>query len=78
MLRLYLFDFYTRILGLSPILAALAFTRVLPVPTVALSDLLVSAGLFATRSKASLACLPLVRCGAPSVDDRVAFFARSK
>ena len=49
MLQLYLFDFYTRILGLSPILAGLAFA--VAIFWDALSDLLVSAGLFAARSR---------------------------
>ena len=49
MLQLYLFDFYTRILGLSPILAGLAFG--VAIFWDALSDLLVSAGLFAARSR---------------------------
>ena len=46
-LHLYLFDFYTRILGLDPILAGLAFG--VAIFWDALSDLIVSAGLFATR-----------------------------
>jgi glycoside/pentoside/hexuronide:cation symporter, GPH family len=46
-LQLYLFDFYTRILGLDPILAGLAFG--VAIFWDALSDLIVSAGLFATR-----------------------------
>ena len=49
MLQLYLFDFYTRILGLSPILAGLAFA--VAIFWDALSDLLVSAGLFIARSR---------------------------
>ncbi|MFL2833142.1 MAG: MFS transporter [Coraliomargaritaceae bacterium] len=49
MLQLYLFDFYTRILGLSPVLAGLAFA--VAIFWDALSDLLVSAGLFAARSR---------------------------
>ena len=48
-LQLYLFDFYTRILGLSPILAGLAFA--VAIFWDAISDLLVSAGLFAARSR---------------------------
>lgn len=48
-LQLYLFDFYTRILGLSPILAGLAFG--VAIFWDAVSDLLVSAGLFAARRK---------------------------
>lgn len=47
-LQLYLFDFYTRILGLDPILAGLAFG--LAIFWDALSDLIVSAGLFTARS----------------------------
>ena len=48
-LQLYLFDFYTRILGLSPILAGLAFA--VAIFWDAISDSLVSAGLFAARSR---------------------------
>jgi len=48
-LQLYLFDFYTRILGLDPILAGLAFG--VAIFWDALSDLIVSAGLFAARSR---------------------------
>ncbi|MGJ8640812.1 MAG: MFS transporter [Opitutaceae bacterium] len=48
-LQLYLFDFYTRILGLDPLLAGLAFG--VAIFWDALSDLIVSAGLFAARSK---------------------------
>lgn len=48
MLQLYLFDFYTRILGLDPILAGLAFG--VAIFWDALSDLIVSASLFAARS----------------------------
>lgn len=48
-LQLYLFDFYTRILGLSPILAGVAFG--VAIFCDALSDLLVSAGLFAARRR---------------------------
>lgn len=48
-LQLYLFDFYTRIHGLDPILAGLAFG--VAIFWDALSDLLVSAGLFAARSR---------------------------
>ena len=47
-LQLYLFDFYTRILGLDPILAGLAFA--VAIFWDALSDLIVSAGLFKARS----------------------------
>jgi len=46
-LQLYLFDFYTRILGLSPILAGLAFG--VAIFWDAVSDILVAAGLFAAR-----------------------------
>ena len=49
MLQLYLFDFYTRLLGLDPILAGLAFG--VAIFWDALSDLLVAAGLFAARSR---------------------------
>lgn len=48
-LQLYLFDFYTRILSLDPILAGLAFG--VAIFWDALSDLIVSAGLFKARSK---------------------------
>lgn len=48
-LQLYLFDFYTRILGLDPILAGTAFG--LAILWDALSDLIVSAGLFAARAR---------------------------
>ena len=48
-LQLYLFDFYTRILGLDPILAGLAFA--VAIFWDALSDLIVSAGLFAARKR---------------------------
>lgn len=48
-LQLYLFDFYTRILGLSPLLAGLAFG--VAIFWDALSDLIVSAGLFKARSR---------------------------
>ncbi len=48
-LQLYLFDFYTRILGLDPILAGLAFA--VAIFWDALSDLIVSAGLFKARSR---------------------------
>ncbi|MEN8790796.1 MAG: MFS transporter [Lentimonas sp.] len=48
-LQLYLFDFYTRILGLSPILAGLAFG--VAIFWDAVSDLIVSAGLFAARAR---------------------------
>ena len=48
-LQLYLFDFYTRILGLDPILAGLAFG--VAIFWDALSDLIVSAGLFAARKR---------------------------
>jgi len=48
-LQLYLFDFYTRILGLDPILAGLAFA--VAIFWDALSDLIVSAGLFALRNR---------------------------
>ena len=48
-LQLYLFDFYTRILGLDPILAGLAFG--VAIFWDALSDLIVSAGLFAARAR---------------------------
>jgi GPH family glycoside/pentoside/hexuronide:cation symporter len=48
-LQLYLFDFYTRILGLDPILAGLAFG--VAIFWDALSDLIVSAGLFAARTR---------------------------
>lgn len=47
-LQLYLFDFYTRILGLDPIFAGLAFG--VAIFWDALSDLIVSAGLFTARS----------------------------
>ena len=46
-LQLYLFDFYTRILGLDPIFAGLAFG--VAIFWDALSDLIVSAGLFTAR-----------------------------
>lgn len=49
MLQLYLFDFYTRVLGLDPIFAGLAFG--LAIFWDALSDLLVSVSLFAARSR---------------------------
>ncbi|TVP79234.1 MAG: MFS transporter [Puniceicoccaceae bacterium] len=49
MLQLYLFDFYTRILGLDPLLAGLAFG--VAIFWDALSDLIVSAGLFKARSR---------------------------
>ncbi len=48
-LQLYLFDFYTRILGLDPLLAGLAFG--VAIFWDALSDLIVSAGLFAARNR---------------------------
>ena len=48
-LQLYLFDFYTRILGLDPLLAGLAFG--VAIFWDALSDLIVSAGLFAARRR---------------------------
>jgi GPH family glycoside/pentoside/hexuronide:cation symporter len=48
-LQLYLFDFYTRILGLEPILAGLAFG--IAIFWDALSDLIVAAGLFAARKR---------------------------
>ncbi len=48
-LQLYLFDFYTRILGLEPVLAGLAFG--IAIFWDAVSDLMVSAGLFAARSR---------------------------
>lgn len=48
-LQLYLFDFYTRILGLDPILAGLAFG--IAIFWDALSDLIVAAGLFAARKR---------------------------
>lgn len=48
-LQLYLFDFYTRILGLDPILAGLAFA--VAIFWDALSDLIVSAGLFTARKR---------------------------
>jgi len=52
MLQLYLFDFYTRILGLSPILAGTAFA--IAIFWDALSDLVVSVGLFKARQKGFL------------------------
>jgi GPH family glycoside/pentoside/hexuronide:cation symporter len=48
-LQLYLFDFYTRILGLDPLLAGLAFG--VAIFWDALSDLIVSWGLFAARRR---------------------------
>jgi GPH family glycoside/pentoside/hexuronide:cation symporter len=48
-LQLYLFDFYTRILGLDPLLAGLAFA--VAIFWDALSDLIVSAGLFEARGR---------------------------
>lgn len=48
-LQLYLFDFYTRILGLDPVLAGLAFA--VAIFWDALSDLIISAGLFKARSR---------------------------
>jgi GPH family glycoside/pentoside/hexuronide:cation symporter len=48
-LQLYLFDFYTRILGLSPILAGLAFA--VAILWDALSDVIVSLGLIAARQR---------------------------
>lgn len=48
-LQLYLFDFYTRILGLDPLLAGVAFG--LAIFWDALSDLIVSFGLFAARKR---------------------------
>jgi len=47
MLQLYLFDFYTRVLGLSPILAGTAFA--IAIFWDALSDVVVSFGLFEAR-----------------------------
>jgi len=47
MLQLYLFDFYTRVLGLSPILAGTAFA--IAIFWDALSDVVVSFGLFKAR-----------------------------
>lgn len=60
-LQLYLFDFYTRILGLNPILAGLAFG--IAIFWDALSDLIVSAGLFTARS-AGLAYTAVLGLGA--------------
>jgi GPH family glycoside/pentoside/hexuronide:cation symporter len=48
-LQLYLFDFYTRILGLDPILAGLAFG--VAIFWDALSDLIVAVGLFSARKR---------------------------
>lgn len=48
-LQLYLFDFYTRILGLSPILAGAAFA--VAILWDALSDVIVAAGLFSARRR---------------------------
>lgn len=48
-LQLYLFDFYTRILGLSPLLAGLAFA--VAILWDAISDVIVSFGLIAIRRK---------------------------
>ena len=48
-LQLYLFDFYTRILGLSPLLAGLAFA--VAILWDALSDVIVSLGLIAARQR---------------------------
>lgn len=47
MLQLYLFDFYTRILGLSPLLAGIAFA--IAIFWDALSDIVVALGLFKAR-----------------------------
>ena len=48
-LQLYLFDFYTRILGLSPLLAGVAFA--VAILWDALSDVIVSLGLIAARQR---------------------------
>ena len=48
-LQLYLFDYYTRILGLSPVLAGAAFA--VAILWDALSDIVVSAGLFKLRAR---------------------------
>jgi GPH family glycoside/pentoside/hexuronide:cation symporter len=52
MLQLYLFDFYTRLLGLSPLLAGTAFA--IAILWDAISDLVVSVGLFKARQKGML------------------------
>ncbi|MGB0743152.1 MAG: MFS transporter [Opitutales bacterium] len=52
LLQLYLFDFYTRILGLSPILAGAAFA--IAILWDAVSDLVVSIGLFKARESGYL------------------------
>jgi len=48
-LQLYLFDFYTRILGLSPLLAGAAFA--VAIFWDAVSDIVISAGLFKARQR---------------------------
>lgn len=48
-LQLYLFDFYTRILGLSPLLAGTAFA--IAIFWDALSDIVISAALFSARKR---------------------------
>lgn len=48
-LQLYLFDYYTRILGLSPVLAGTAFA--VAILWDAISDIVVSAGLFKLRAR---------------------------
>ena len=52
MLQLFLFDFYTRLLGLSPILAGTAFA--IAILWDAVSDLVVSIGLFKARRRGLL------------------------
>ena len=52
MLQLYLFDFYTRLLGLSPIVAGAAFA--VAILWDAISDLVVAVGLFKARQKGML------------------------
>ena len=49
LLQLYLFDFYTRLLGLSPIYAGIAFA--IAIVWDAVSDIIVSAGLMHARKK---------------------------